>query len=273
MKCLVINLDRSIDRLADVTAEFDRIDVAFERVAGIDATTGTSVAAPPLTEAEVCCFLSHRLCWQIIADGADQFGAVFEDDVVFSHDAGPLLTDDGWVPRDADVVKLETFFVRVRIGRRHVPVRNGYSTTKLAGQHMGACGYVISKKAAQKLLKSTRRLPETLDFVLFNPALITTARNRTYQLIPALCAQAQFVADNGGPPTLIQFEASPRRQKRIIDRFQAEVTRAFGHLRNGSFFGTEKVNAVPLRFPLAVHSGADINPKSQGRNMSDHIIG
>ncbi len=260
MKCLVINLDRSVDRLADVMAEFSRIGVPFERVAGIDAVTGAPFIAPPLSEAEVCCFLSHRLCWQIIADGPDRYGAVFEDDVVFSHDAGPMLADDSWIPRDADVVKLETFFVPVRVGGRHVPVKNGYSATLLLGQHMGACGYILTKKAAQKLLKGTRRLKATVDFVLFSPTEMTTARNTTYQLMPALCAQAQFVADNGGPSTLIQFAPPPPRNKRIIDRIQAEATRAFAHLRNRNFFGTEKVDAVPLRFPLAIHVNTDPSP-------------
>ncbi|TPM24261.1 glycosyltransferase family 25 protein [Mesorhizobium sp. B2-3-5] len=101
------DLDRSVDRLTGVTAEFSRIGIQFERVAGVDAATGAPFIAPPLTEAEVCCFLSHRRCWQIIVDGPDQYGAVFEDDVVFSHDAGSLLADDIWIPRGADVVKLE----------------------------------------------------------------------------------------------------------------------------------------------------------------------
>lgn len=37
MKCLVINLDRSPDRLAHITAEFARIGITFERIAGTDA--------------------------------------------------------------------------------------------------------------------------------------------------------------------------------------------------------------------------------------------
>lgn len=256
----MINLDRSADRLADVTAEFSRIGIPFDRVAGLDAAAGAPVIAPQLTEAEVCCFLSHRLCWQIIADGPDRFGAVFEDDVVFSHDAGPMLADDSWIPPDADVVKLETFFVRVRIGSQPVPVKNGYSATLLMGQHMGACGYILSKKAAQKLLKGTRRLKTTVDFVLFSPTEMTTARNTTYQLMPALCAQAQFVSEDGGPSTLIQFTPPPPRNKRMIDRIQAEATRAFAHIRTRNFFATEKVQAVPLRFPLAIQASTNPSP-------------
>lgn len=252
MKCLVINLDRSVDRLVDVTAEFSRIGIPFERVAGVDAASGAPFIAPPLTDAEVCCFLSHRLCWQSIADGPDRYGAVFEDDVVFSHDAGAMLADDAWVPRGADVVKLETFFVRVRIGGQHDRIKNGYSVRRLAGQHMGSCGYLVSKKGAQKLLTGTRRLKTTVDFAIFDPTMMTTARNATYQLMPALCTQAHFVLENGGPPTLIQSRAPPTRNKRFIDRIRAEAIRAFGQFRNRSFYATEKVDAVPLRFPLAV---------------------
>lgn len=260
VKCLVINLDRSPDRLADVTAEFSRIGIPFERVSGVDAATGAPVVAPPLTAAEVCCFLSHRLCWQIIADGPDRYGAVFEDDVVFSHDAGAMLAGDDWVPQDADVVKLETFFVPVRLGNRQVPVKNGYSATRLVGQHMGTCGYILSKKVARRLLKSTRRLKATVDFVLFSPTEMTTARSTTYQLMPALCAQAQFVSEDRGPSTLIQFAPPPPRNKRVIDRIKAEATRAFAHLRNRSFFATLKVDAVPLRFPLAMQANIDPGP-------------
>ncbi|ESZ55683.1 MULTISPECIES: glycosyltransferase family 25 protein [unclassified Mesorhizobium] len=116
----MINLDRSRDRLAHVASEFGRIGVPFERVSAIDCPDCCSVAKSPLSAAEVCCFLSHRSCWEIVANGADQYGAVFEDDVVFGAGAGSLLASDRWVPRDADVIKLETHFAKVRVGRKEV---------------------------------------------------------------------------------------------------------------------------------------------------------
>jgi len=260
VKCLVINLDRSADRLAGVTAEFSRIGIPFERVAGVDAAIGAPIVAPPLTEAEVCCFFSHRLCWQIIADGPDRYGAVFEDDVVFSHDAGSLLADGSWIPPDADIIKLETFFNRVRLGSQHVAVAAGYSARRLLGQHLGSCGYVVSKSAAKWLLSKTKLPKAAVDVALFAPNQTTAARNTTYQLMPALCAQVQFVSENRGPATLIQFAPQPPRNKRFIDRIQAEATRALAQLRNRNSFATEKVDAVPLRFPLAMEANTDPNP-------------
>lgn len=256
MKCYVINLDRAIDRLAAVTVEFSRIGVAFERVAGVDARAGAPFAALPLTEAEVCCFLSHRRCWEIIADGPDQYGVVFEDDVVFSHDAGSMLVDDSWVPLDADLVKIETFYNRVRVGSRHTPAKNGYSVTRLFGQHLGSCGYLISKGAARRLLKSTMRLKAPVDVALFSPGQMTSARNNIYQLMPALCVQALFISGNTASPTQIQFTPPLHRNKRAIDRIRVEATRAFGYLRNWNFFATAAVDAVPIRFDEAAAEAA-----------------
>lgn len=248
MKCLVINLDRSADRLAHMTSQFARIGVPFERVAGLDAATGGVMPTRTLNAAEICCYLSHRRCWQIIADGDDRYGAVFEDDVVFSANAGLLLGDDGWVPRDADVVKLESFFIKVRMARRHVAVGNGYSVARLVGEHVGAAGYLMSRAAAQKLLRRTGAAKHVVDHVLFSPTLFTCSLNTTYQLTPALCAQNQFVAGREVLPTLIQINP-PHRRKRLIDKIRSEASRGLAHLRNRSFWGTEEVPAVAFKAP------------------------
>lgn len=245
MKCLVINLDRSVDRLAHVQAEFARIGIPFERVAGVDAAAGSPMVAPPLTPAEVCCFLSHRICWRMIADGDDRYGAVFEDDVVFGPHAGSFLADDQWVPKDADVVKLETYFVKVRLGRRTVTLDNGYSLARLIGEHMGAAGYLLSREAARRLLRGTRRFKGAVDDALFKPTLMTCSGSTNYQLTPAICAQSQFLSENDVPPTLIQFDV-PERQKSLYGRISAEAVRTYGHLRNRSFLGTVKLDMVPF---------------------------
>jgi glycosyl transferase family 25 len=241
MRCLVINLDRSVDRLAHMTAEFANIGVAFERVAAVDASTGSPIpAASHLTKPEVACFLSHRKCWQTIVDGADQYGAIFEDDAVLSRDAGQFLSDDGWVPADADIVKLETLFGKVRLAHL-APVGNGgHSIARLVGEHIGAAGYVISKAAAQKLLLRTRRLKEPVDLALFSPNSMVCALNTTYQVTPAVCAQHRFLSEREPIPTLIQM--TPHPKKGMIRKIRGELSRAFAHLRNGTFWRTRKVD-------------------------------
>lgn len=241
MKCLVINLDRSPDRLATIAAEFARIGIPFERVAAVDARNDhLNFPAPPhLTGPEIACFLSHRKCWQLIADGADQYGAVFEDDAAFKSDAGPLLSNDRWVPRDADIVKLETMFGQVRLGRI-ASIGNGHAVARLVGEHLGTAGYVISKGAAQRLLHRIKNLKEPIDLTLFSPNSLIFAINKTYQLVPALCVQSHRFVGKTASPTLIQ--TAPHRPKSVATKIRGELSRLLAHCRNRTFWGTQKVD-------------------------------
>lgn len=243
MKCLVINLDRSVSRLAHITDEFARIGMPFERVSAIDAADGI-LPSSRLTAPEVACFLSHRKCWQMIADGVDQYGAIFEDDVVLSSDAGELLSNDAWVPRDADVIKLETFFAKVRLRRRRMPVHDAYSLARLVGRHLGSAGYIVTKTAARALLERTGQLKAPVDHALFCPINATCSRNTIYQLVPALCAQGNLTP-GGGFQSLIQLKA-PREKRTLREKVLKETSRAFAHLRNGTYWRTERIE-VALR--------------------------
>jgi len=246
IRCLVINLDRSKERLVQVTSEFARIGVAFERIAAVDAA-GIS-KAPRLTGAETACFRSHQLCWRMIADGSETHGAVFEDDVVFGHDAGPLLGDTSWVPKDADLVKLETFLDPVRIGRQRRQVAHGYSVTRLFGRHYGSAAYILSKSAAKKLLRLTRHLRSPVDNALFDPTTLTCVRLTVYQMVPALCIQSQWISRNDNVDSLIQQRNVAPKRDTVREKIHKHTARTILLLRNGILRGTEKI-VIPHRPP------------------------
>ncbi|MER8628884.1 glycosyltransferase family 25 protein [Mesorhizobium opportunistum] len=216
MKRLVINLDRSPDRLAHMASEFARIGIGFERIAGIDAQDHPNLvlqpqhaihAIRPLAGSEIACLHSHRACWTIIAQDDAPYGAVFEDDMVFSGRAGALLGDTSWVPAGADVVKLETFFSRTVIQRRRAPAGHGFSTVRLRKGHPGAGGYLLSRQMARAFLEATAQVNIAVDDLIFNPAM--SAGRNIYQLVPALCAQDQFVGDR--LPSLLDQERDAAR--------------------------------------------------------------
>ncbi|RWP00571.1 MAG: glycosyltransferase family 25 protein [Mesorhizobium sp.] len=245
MKCLVINLDRSRDRLAHMTAEFASLGVQFERVAAIDAQDRPDLARMPLrvkrksllrlTDAEIACLLSHKACWAIIAAGDDDYGAVFEDDIVFSAKAGALLADAGWIPADADIVKLETFFKKTTIARKHVSAGPGFSVSRLHRIHIGTAGYIVSRQAARDLINATEDIGIPVDHVVFNPGLATSSSKTIYQLVPALCVQDQFLGDKAiGLPSLLKSERSDqwaaigmvkRHKKTGANKIRTEVKR------------------------------------------------
>lgn len=195
MKCMVINLDRSPDRLAHVTAEFAKIGVSFERIPAVDALHRPEFTAtsPNLTPTETACLMSHKVCWKIIADGDDAFGAIFEDDILLSEVAGPILSDDGWVPADADIVKLETYLKKTVIAMKRTSVGGPFSVARLYGFHIGSAGYILSKRAARDLI--TRSLDAPADHFIFDPSLPTSSSKAIYQLLPALCVQHDRVRE------------------------------------------------------------------------------
>ncbi|TSE01821.1 glycosyltransferase family 25 protein [Mesorhizobium intechi] len=216
MKRLVINLDRSPERLAHMSREFARVSIGFERVAGIDAKENPDLmlqpqhaihATRPLSGSEIACLHSHRACWTIIAHDEAPYGAVFEDDMVFSSKAGALLGDTSWVPADADVVKLETFFSRTVIQRKRTPAGHGFSVVRLRKGHPGAGGYLLSRRTARDFLEATTHANIAVDDLIFNP--IMSAGKTIYQLVPALCAQDQFV--DGRLPSLLDQERDAAR--------------------------------------------------------------
>jgi len=258
MKCLVINLDRSSGRLAHATAEFARIGVDFERVAAIEGHQRPELASmsPSLALSEIGAFLSHRACWQLIAEGTDAYCAIFEDDVVFTKEAGRFLSDGAWIPADADIVKIETFFRKAVISiKRH---RDGpdYSVHRLYGLHLGACGYVISRQAARELLESTQSNDDPIDHVLFDPASATFSDSTIYQLSPALCAQSQFLVDKAAElPSEVEVtrlahqqrrELAKQRSNALLAKFKFEAKRFSRQISN--LFRLRQERTIPFDY-------------------------
>lgn len=229
MKCLVINLDRSPARLAHVTAAFSRIDVAFDRVAAIDGLIRPEIAemSPNLSLSEIGCFLSHRACWQIVANGDDAYGAIFEDDVILTETAGRLLADDGWIPSDANIVKIETVFKKTVIAMKQIHAGQGHVLHRLHGFHWGSGGYIVSRQAARDLLAATSNNDLPIDHIIFDQATATSASKVIYQLSPALCAQALFLRDKAAelPSEMGQPRLAMLRKRDPVKADKAPLTK------------------------------------------------
>ena len=95
MTCFVINLDRDEARLAETRAQFAPAGIGFERIRAVDARTMTDAErravcprfrfylanARRVKPGEIGCALSHRKCWDAVAERGLPVAAVFEDDV------------------------------------------------------------------------------------------------------------------------------------------------------------------------------------------------
>ena len=209
MKILLINLDRSAERLAYVDAQLRLLGVAYERVAAVDGS-----ALPPrvrgqvaahLTPGEIGCLLSHQAAWQKVATGPDQFAIILEDDVMLSAGFAALASDESWIPSDAGLVKLETTLRPVMVDRVPTSVHDGIAVVRLLSDHYGSASYVVSKAAAAKLLLAVR---QQVDLMLFDPRQCRRHGRVVYQVVPAVSIQ------NGSDPALASIIRPERRHAR-----------------------------------------------------------
>ena len=174
----VINLDRSVERLALAQAQFDRLGLRVKRVAAVDADSldGATTAATfdaaanqrryfaPLHPGEIACFLSHRKAWDAVVASGAPFGVVLEDDVVLSDRFGEVLDALAGRPVGWDVVKLYSASMHASL-----PVADLAEGLRLARPWVVAlsgAAYCISRRGALVLLAETRTVARPVDVEL-----------------------------------------------------------------------------------------------------------
>ena len=116
MKAYCINLDRRPDRLDHMTGQFGRHGMPFERIPAVDCQRPEVAAeatkclptslGPRISAAAYACFQSHREAWRRLVASGESHGLILEDDLLLADGIAEYL-GDGWVPPDADLVRLE----------------------------------------------------------------------------------------------------------------------------------------------------------------------
>ena len=222
----VINLDRSTDRLARISAALHAVGLAFERVPAIDASeldaaiservydtqTNRRNYLAPLSPQEVACFLSHRLAWQTFLSARNDPFAIFLED-----DASPLFGD----PR---LQLLEQTFAdsgRAQIIKLyHPPCARMPNCTELERPlvpPLGAVAQAMNRAAAQALLKFTERFHEPVDLAL----------QRCWDHgVRVTVARPLWFGEAAGSSTV-----RPRRQRPHEGRLMREIRRPLFQLR------------------------------------------
>jgi glycosyl transferase family 25 len=162
----LINLERSADRLARMTAEFQRVGVGFERfpaVNGTDLPAGhasyfcdaSGRIASPLSPGEIGCYASHLGIWQRIVDGEPPAALICEDDIILPTDLAALLeATAGALPAGWDIVRLVDMD---NWGRKRAlalaPLPGNRHIIRYWRAPMRAGAYIISRAGAKKLLR------------------------------------------------------------------------------------------------------------------------
>lgn len=265
MKCYLINLDRSAERLALMAETFSQLGLDFVRIPAVDgrqidqAELNSCVAGEGrfyrLGSGEIGCFLSHRKFWEIVATGEDDYAIVFEDDVHLSQVAKEVLSQADWIPAGADIVKLETTLIRTLVDRTSDHRVADRRIVRLRGSHQGTAGYIVSRNGARKLLSMSETFADPVDQFMFNSELPAFKELTIYQMEPALCAQDWAVDKEKSVPALgsLLKEERPlhllQRKGTAMTKLKREITRPFERLGAilGAILRRRKFGAIPFR--------------------------
>ena len=178
MKVLLINLDRSTERLRQIKQQLEQLNISFERVAAIDANTLSDQALDfvktpnfeypyPLTKGEIACFLSHRKCWELIVSSNEDWTLVLEDNALISPRIVEYIANSEWIPKECELIQLTytdlpTYTNKVLEVPHNTLMRTEYSSP------FGTSAYLISKKVASIALEHSKVLQSPVDNFLFS---------------------------------------------------------------------------------------------------------
>lgn len=162
---LVINLDRSIDRLASISAALNKRGLNFVRVRATEAEERSATLPrrshlagefyADLTPNERACRASHLQALQAVAGSPARAVLVLEDDADFSDDAFKVLDELAGLPGPLpDCISL--FGVRAR-GATLARLRSGHALISSVSPPIGSVAVLWTPTGARKFLAAADR--------------------------------------------------------------------------------------------------------------------
>jgi glycosyl transferase family 25 len=243
MRCYLINLDRSPQRLERFLAISADLGIETVRIAAVDGRklsevqfarwTDCQLGSIPMIPDEVGCFLSHRAAWRAVAEGADEWAFIAEDDLHFGRSANIFFSNTDWVPSGADIVKAETFRQKRDFAAKATRTFCGHAIRRMPCQHSGAGGYFLRRPAAARLVALTEDICALADSILFEPKLGIGPQFNIYQIDPAICIQDRRLTGHPregipttiGPPVVDDMARPPKPTG--LAKLKREASRPF----------------------------------------------
>lgn len=169
MKFYLINLDRSVDRLAFMNAQFASLRMKVERFSAISGTCvpewlRLEFSGPhSMTSGEVGCYASHLCIAQKIVGEGSQFATILEDDARLDADfsdiclSAAMSAPDGW-----DIIHLSAVVKRPMV--KAASLCGGRTLVRYTRNPATTAAYILSNAGARKILSPMPRIrPNDMD--------------------------------------------------------------------------------------------------------------
>ena len=176
MDVFVINLDRSTQRLAEMTQRLEQLDLPFTRMSAVYGASLTDqelnrhyssalnkrVYRRPLSAAEIGCYLSHRNIWQTMVDDNLTMALILEDDAELGAQLPAALATVENLTRPWDVIKLYEPQIKKPLARS-IPLNQDFSLCQYKKIPSTSTGYMVSLAGAAKLLRARELFGRPVD--------------------------------------------------------------------------------------------------------------
>lgn len=169
----VINLDRSPERLAAISAQLEGLGLPWTRQRAVDAKAFTPEQQALLDVAEyhrkhgkepvpgeLGCYLSHVEVMQAFLTGPHEYALILEDDADLLPELPAVLAALEACPQRWDMVKLSA--VHSGHPQPYLRLTPGCELTVMMSRCTGSSAYLINRRAAQQYLKGL--LPMSLPY-------------------------------------------------------------------------------------------------------------
>jgi glycosyl transferase family 25 len=200
MNALVINLNRSKDRLDFMSQQLDRLNIKFKRIEAVDANNMDDDLYQKnaygwnrvLRYSEIACFFSHKKAWEIVVNKDEPY-VIFEDDVILSEGIEDVLSVIKNY-KNCHFINLETSSRKKLIHKKAVLLSNKFSLKQIFHNKTGASAYILWPKYARLLLSNYEQKGAALaDAALFDNYF----KLPQYQLVPAVAIQVHECTNFG----------------------------------------------------------------------------
>jgi len=232
---LVINLERSKDRLRRIGAALDLQGIGWERLAAVDgraldqATVDSSLdverycrqhGMTPLP-GELGCYLSHLEAFKRLMDSPFQFGLILEDDVMPQPALAEIVRTLTGMPERWDMVKLSAVHSGTPIPTQ--PLGGPHHLAVMLSRCTGSSAYLVNRRAAKAYLAGL--LPMSLPYDHeFDKGWKYGLKIR--RVVPEVALH-----DMGAASTISQAATTPSRKFRWHKRLAAHRYRLGNELR------------------------------------------
>lgn len=240
MHIYIINLDRSADRMDFMRKQCEALSLDFERVPAVDGQTidSATLERHGLMPGATACFMSHRLAWQRLVSSHHERALILEDDAELLPSLTELVHGEDWFPAQADVIRVEATGQKQLLSIDTIALQGERVLRRLHSDSWGCAGYMITRRAAERLLEITEDFTEAVDLVVFGRDFIRHAI--IYQMVPAPLKQKSMVREEAigafrSTIDLERFDAGRRDVQtpagEITRKLKREFTRPFRQAR------------------------------------------